>query len=138
MGSQYCTTPRSENCTHSSSDWDILGKDNALNLDDEEVDEVFKVVEGGFQCFLRDLVVFSGADRAGHTRAHESLARGFSNSDNPKTHPGKLDHIADDGEVSGGEDEGESGHKGDAGRALVLPAQEGVEAGLRLAWVFRG
>jgi len=45
-----------------SSNRDVLGEDNALDLNDEEVDEIFQVVKRGFEGLLGDLVVSSRSE----------------------------------------------------------------------------
>ncbi len=41
---------------------DVLSKDYALSFDDEEVDQLLYIIEGGFESLFGDLVVSSWAD----------------------------------------------------------------------------
>ena len=125
--------------THSCGDGNILRKDNTLALNDEEVDEVFEVIERGFESFLGELVVSPRSNSACDTGAHESFARSLGKRDNccpcqfisfppaigvqhtTKSHPSDLQHIAEDGEVAASEDKGNGSDKGDTGGSLVLP-----------------
>jgi hypothetical protein len=71
----------SSSCTHSCGDWDVLGEDNTLDLDDEEVNQALEVVKRAFERLLWDLIVSAGSDGAGDAGAHYGLASSFSKCD---------------------------------------------------------
>ena len=63
----YCTRNR-----------DILGKDDALELNDEEVDKLFHILYGGFESFLWDGVILAGTERRCQTPRKDYLAGDLS------------------------------------------------------------
>ena len=67
--------------TYSCSSWDVLSEYYALDLDDEEVDEMLGIVKSGFEGLLGELVVSAWTDSASNTGAHNSLGCNFREGD---------------------------------------------------------
>lgn len=63
--------------TYSTSDNDVLGEDNTLSLNDEEVDELLNIIERRLHCLLGDLVVLAWADRGCEAGTQADLACDF-------------------------------------------------------------
>ena len=60
--------------THSDGHCNILGKQNALELNDKEVDELFNVIEESLQGLLGNAVVSTRTKGGSHTGASDSLS----------------------------------------------------------------
>lgn len=67
--------------TYSCSNRNILGEDDSLPFNDEEVDEIFEIIERRLQDLFGDLVVSAWPDGTRNTRPHESFARGLGEGD---------------------------------------------------------
>lgn len=111
----------------SNGNVDILGEDNALGLDDEEVDELLNIVEQALKRGLGDGEVLSGPELRSKALSKNKLSGNFCRSGGTENNPGQLEDVADNVQVTGGEDEDDGGGEGDTGSAGVLPAQEAVE-----------
>jgi hypothetical protein len=66
--------------TYSSSVDDVLGKQNALELDQEKVGELFQVFQYSLDSFLRQSVVLARAERAREALVENKLASSLSGS----------------------------------------------------------
>lgn len=53
-----------ESCTYDTCGEKILSKDYTLTLNDEEVDQLFDIIEKGFESFAWDSVIATGSERA--------------------------------------------------------------------------
>lgn len=62
---------------YSKRNVDVLGEDDPLKLDDEEVDQLLDVVGEALKRGLVDRVVLAGADLSSETIAKGSLADDF-------------------------------------------------------------
>lgn len=60
--------------TYSNSVHDILGEQDALELDQEEVQELRQVLEDGLMGLLRDGVVSAGTEGAGNALLEDDVA----------------------------------------------------------------
>jgi len=121
-------TQRSYLCpTYSNGDIDILSKQNPLRLNHEEVDELLNVVGHALQRGLGDGKVSSWPELGGEAPSESRMPNDFRSGRSTKCHVGELEEVADQVEVSGSEDEGNSESESDTGCARVLPAQEAVE-----------
>jgi hypothetical protein len=67
------------------------------------------------------------AELGGKTATKSELSSNLGSHSRSKRKVEELEGVADDIEVSGGEDEDDGGGKGDTSCARVLPAQEAVE-----------
>lgn len=124
--------------THSNSGPDILGEEDALELDDEEVDQLLKVTSNGLESLARDGVVFPGAHAGGKALAEHKLTDNLSGSGDTEDGECGLEDIALDGDVAGEKNAGDNGGEGDGSRARVLPAEERVEQGMVVGQVLAG
>ena len=68
----------------------VLSKQDALEFNDEEVDQLFEIVKGGFKGLLGDLVVSARSETAGDSSAHNKFASNLSESGNYKPRLGLL------------------------------------------------
>lgn len=116
---------RGEEC--SNGNVNVLGEDDALRFDDEEVDKLLDIVQQTLKGCLGNGEVLTRPELGGKTLSKSKLSSDFCRSSGTKHDPSQLEDVADDVQVTGGEDEENSGGEGDTGRAGVLPAQEAVE-----------
>jgi hypothetical protein len=70
-------------------DW-VLSEQDALEFNDEEVDQLFEIVKGGFEGLLGDLVVSARSEAASNSSAHDKFAGDLSKSSNYKPRLGLL------------------------------------------------
>lgn len=105
----------------------VLSKDNALGLDNEEVDELLNIVKQTLERRLRDSKVLAGPELGSETLSDCQLASDLCRGSGTEQDPSQLEDVADDVQVTGGEDEEDGGGEGNTGRAGVLPAQETIE-----------
>lgn len=113
--------------TYSASSNKILGEDDALELDDKEVDELLDVVQKALQGGLADSEVLLRAHLAHQTLAKRHPACDFSRGADSQNHVKHLQHQPNDIQIAGAEDEDDGKGEGDGGCARVPPAQETVE-----------
>lgn len=122
---------------YANGDVNILRKNDALELNHEEVDQLLEVLKEALEGFLRDGEVAARSDLAGKALAHDSLACNLGKSGGCTTLvlPSRrylfpltaqddvcaLQEIAEDIEVASSEDEGNDAEVGDQGRARILP-----------------
>lgn len=106
---------------------DVLGEEETLGLDDEEVDELVEIARHGVERVLGQDVVLLRADLRDEAGVEEGLADDLSQDGHAESPPGDLQGVAQEVEVSGGEDEDDDGDVGDGGDARVLPAEEARE-----------
>lgn len=124
--------------THSNSGPDILREEDALELDNEEVNQLLKVTSNGLESLARDGVVFPGAHAGGKALAEHKLTNDLSSSGGAEDGERGLEDIALDRDVAGEENAGDNGGEGDGSRARVLPAEERVEQGVVVGQVLAG
>ncbi len=113
--------------TYSSRSKDVLGEDNSLGLNYEEIDELMNVSNHGVKSFFGHNVVLSRTNLACKTLREQSLANDFSCHGNTKGHPGQFEGISKEAEISGTEDEENDRDIGDCRRTRILPAQKARE-----------
>jgi len=107
-------------------DW-VLSEQDALEFNDEEVDQLFEIVEGGFKGLLGDLVVPARSETASNSSAHNEFAGNLSESGDTESKVGDFEHPAQDWKISASEDEENSGSHGDRCGTGVLPTEQGIE-----------
>lgn len=95
----------------SNSDVDVLGEDDALRLDDEEVDKLLDIVQETLQGRLGNSEVLARPELGCNTLSKSSLSSDLCRSSTAKHDPSRLEDVADDVEVTSGEDEDDSGGK---------------------------
>lgn len=113
--------------TYSDSDVDILGEHDTLRLNNEEVDELLKVVGHALKRSLGNGVVLARPELRSKTTSESHFTDNLSGCRKSEYHVGHLEHVADQVQVSGGEDEEDGRTKRYSGSAGVLPAQQAVE-----------
>lgn len=109
-----------------NGDKDILAKHDALELNDEEVDELLNIVQRGLEGLTRNSVVLARAHARGKATVHDKLADNFGSSGNWKfcqsqfhqigqkwlltteDNVESLEKVLEDGDIAGEEDEGEN------------------------------
>lgn len=92
---------------------DILGEENTLGLDDEEVDEFVNVANQSIEGLARHSVVLAGTQLRRQSLAQDGLASNLGKNRHAKRHPGQLEGVADHIKVSGQEDDGNDAGVGD-------------------------
>ncbi len=100
--------------THSSRSTEVLGEEDALALNDKEVDELVDVANHAIEGRSRDGVVAAGTHLRGQSVAENELTGSLGADGDGERHPRQLERPADDIEVSGGEDEGDDGGVGNS------------------------
>lgn len=116
--------------TYSNGGPDILGKEDALELNDEEVQELLNVTGDALEGLARDGVVLPRADLGGDALAEDEVADNLGGGGASENGESGLEQVALDRYVAEEKDGGDDGGEGDGGRARVLPAQERVEEGV--------
>lgn len=99
--------------THTSRGPDVLGKQNALSLNDEEVDELVDVANNGVQGFLGNSVVAAGTELGDKAAVEEDLSGRFGGNGGEQGQPSDLEGPAEQIEVPNREDERHRGRIGD-------------------------
>lgn len=116
--------------THGTRRKDVLGEEQALRLNGEEVDELVEVAAHLVEGLLGHDVVLARAHLRREARVEEGAAGDLGRDGNAQGHPGQLEGIAQQVEVAGAEDEEDDRDVGDGGGARVLPAEEAREEGV--------
>lgn len=75
---------RSGNC-------DVLGKDDALGLDDEEVNQLVNITDQNIQGIAGNGVIATGTKLASETRVHNQFAGNLGGDCDTQDHPCKLE-----------------------------------------------
>ena len=101
--------------TYSDRSPDVLGKEDALRLDDEEVDELVDIAEERIQCLPGNSVVLSGAELGGEARVQQGLTRDLGGHSDTQDHPGELEAPSEHVQVPNQEDGADDGNIGDGG-----------------------
>lgn len=108
----------------SSRSTDILGEEDALGLNDEEVDKLVHVSYGGIKSLPRDGVVTAGAKLGGQAIVEDELAGKLGKDGGTENHPCKLQGIAENIQVANSKDDRNDGGIGNSGGTRVLPREE--------------
>lgn len=87
--------------TYSGGSSDVLGKDDSLGLNDEEVDELVDVPNKGIQSLTGNCVVSSRANLGGQTVVKNDLAEDLSEDGYTKDHPRSLEGPSENIQVAG-------------------------------------
>jgi hypothetical protein len=109
-----------------------------LRLNDEEVDELMNITNRVVNGLPRQDVVFSWANLRCKTLLEEHLARNFSRHRDTERHPGELEGISEQVQVSASEDRADDSDVCDGRSTRVLPAQEAGEEGVVVCEVLAG
>jgi len=117
---------------------DVLGEENALELNDEEVDKFRDVASQALESLVRNGVVLSGTHAGRKALAKDKLAGNFSGSGDTEDGECCLQDIALDRDVAGEENAGDDGGEGNGGGTRVLPAEERVEQRVVVGQVLAG
>lgn len=100
---------------------DVLGEQDALRLDDREVDKLVDIANSGIKSLAGDGVVFAGAELARDTGVHDGLTGNLGGDGDAQNHPGKLEAPSEDIEIPNCEDEADDGSIGDGGSTWEPP-----------------
>jgi hypothetical protein len=124
--------------TYSNGGPDILGEENTLELNDEEVDELLNITSDALEGLAGNCVVFSGAHLGGKTLTEDKVANKLSGGGHAENSEDSLQDISVDGNEASKKDAGDSGGERDGSRTGVLPAEERVEEGVVVSQVLAG
>lgn len=102
----------------------ILCEDNALRLNDKEVNELVDIAKHRVKSLLGHGVVLAWADLGGEARREQGLASDLGQDGNTQSHPCELEPISEDVHVSSSEDEEDGGEVRNSRGTWVIPAQE--------------
>lgn len=108
--------------TYSGRSIDILGEEDALGLDDEEVDKLVHVANELVEGFPRNRVVLAGAELGREAVAQEDLPGDLGGDGDAEGQIGELESPAQNIEVPKQEDERDEGAIGDARRPYTVSA----------------
>lgn len=86
--------------TYANSDVDVLGEDNTLRLDDEEVDELLEIIRHALERGLWNGEVLSWPKLGGEATSNGQLPRDLGSSSSTKNHVRSLEHVADQVQVA--------------------------------------
>jgi hypothetical protein len=124
--------------TYSNGGPDVLSEENALELNDEEVDELLNITGDALEGLAGNCVVLSGADLGGKTLAKDKVANKLSGGGHAEHGEDSLQDVSVDGNEAGKKDASDSGGERDGSRTGVLPAEERVEEGVVVSQVLTG
>ena len=124
--------------TYGNGGPDVLGEEDALELNDEEVDKLLDVASEALESLTGNGVVLPGTHGGRKALAENELAGKLSGSGDTENGEGCLQDIALDGDVEGEENAGDDGGEGNGGGTGVLPAEERVEQGVVVGEVLAG
>ena len=129
--------------TYRKCDEHVLGEQNALELDDEEVDELLRVLQRRLEALTRDGIVAPGTDAGQQALGQDELANTLGDRDAcveldliklkdrrslTAEDPGRrLENERQDGHVARREDRRNDAQVRNGRRTRVVPAQEIVE-----------
>ena len=108
--------------TYSGRSIDILGEEDTLGLDDEEVDKLLHVADEGVKSFPRNSVVFAGAELGREAVVQEELPGDLGGDGSAESQIGELERPAQNIEVPKQEDERDEGAIGNRRRPCTVSA----------------
>lgn len=100
--------------TYSSGGKDVLSEEDALGLDNEEVDELVNVADHGIERFTGNRVVLAGSQLGGQTLVEDGLSGNFGKNRNAQGHPCELEAVSQEIEVSSHKDHRDDASVGDS------------------------
>ena len=74
-----------------------------MRLNDEEVDEFMNIADDSIEGLLGNGVIFARAELGSQAIVQDSLTGDLGENGDAQDHPGKLEGVADDIEISGHE-----------------------------------
>lgn len=99
--------------THNRRGEDVLGEEDTLSLNDEEVEKLVDVADQGIERLARHGKVLAGAQLRRQSLAHDGLANNLGENRHAEGHPGQLERVADHIKVSSQENDGNDAGVGD-------------------------
>lgn len=120
----------SDGRTYGNGSVDVLGEQDALDLNDEEVDQLLDILQRGLQLLAREGEVGPGPDPGGDALTQGQLSDGLGSGHDTQGDPQKPQAVADERNVAGNEDEDDGSGIADGRGTRVLPAKEIVEEGV--------
>lgn len=101
--------------THNRRGRDVLSKQDSLRLDHKEVDELVDITNQRIESLPRNGVVLSRSELGSEAIAKDGLSSNLGQDGDAQSHPGKLESVSNDIEVSSHEDQGDDGSICDGG-----------------------
>lgn len=80
--------------TYRGRSTDVLSEEDALGLDDEEVDKLVDIAEDSVEGLAGNGVVAARTQLAGDARVHNHFTGNLGGNDDAQGHPGRLETIA--------------------------------------------
>lgn len=102
-------------CTYNSRGSKVLSENNALSLDDEEVDEFVNIANHGLKSLAGDSVVSAGSNLRRKAIVEHKLARAFRCNRDAQNHPAELESPSDHVKITSGKDDGDNAGVADGG-----------------------
>ena len=99
--------------TYSCRGVDVLGVDDALGLDDKEVEQLVDAAENLVEGIARQGVVLAGAELAGKTLVKDKLADNLSGHSDAEKHPSQAQPPPENIQESEGDNESNNRTIGD-------------------------
>lgn len=116
--------------TYSNGGPNILGKEDALELNDEKVEELLNITSDVLQSLAGNGVVLPRTDLGGNALTENEGTNNLSSSGDAENSERSLEEVTLDRNVAEEKDGGDNGGERNGGRARVLPAQKRVEEGV--------
>lgn len=104
-----------------SGNGNILGEQNTLSLDDEEVDKLVYIANGAIQGLTGYSVILARSKLRCKSVAKKIFSGDFGEHGNTEGHPCELEEVPDDVKVSNGEDQGNNTSVGNSRRSRIAP-----------------
>ena len=108
--------------TYSCRSIDILGEENPLGLDDEEVDKLVHVADDGVEGFPRNSIVLARTELGREAVAQEELPSDLGGDGSAESQIGELERPAQNIQVPKQEDERDEGAIGNRRRPCTVSA----------------
>lgn len=124
--------------TYGNGGPDVLGEEDALELDNEEVDKLLNIASDALKSLAGNCVVLPRAHLGGKTLAEDKVAKELGGRSHTENGEDSLQDIALDGNEAGEEDASDNGGKGNGGGTGVLPAEKRVEERVVVSQVLAG
>lgn len=113
--------------TYSNGGPDVLGEEDALELNDKEVDKLLNITSEALEGLAGDCVVLPGAQLGGNALTENEATNKLGGRSHTENGENGLQDEALDRDEADDEDGRDDAGEGDGGGARVLPAEERVE-----------
>ena len=112
---------RKRHDTHGDRVERLLSEQDALELDDEEVDKLLHIIKNTLKNLLRNCVITTRPERASQALRHDGSSDHLRKSSNAEDDIETFERKAKERKVAAGEDEGDCGGKGDCSSTRMFP-----------------